>query len=166
MSDHLTGVANRRAFFEAAEVELKRWRRAPRPLALITLDADHFKQINDTYGHPAGDAVLRDLAGALNEAVREMDIVARIGGEEFAILLPSADLSTAESIAERIRREVADRMVEWEGCKIHYTVSIGVSMMHDGMTGMDSMLRHADAAMYAAKRNGRNRVEVAAQIIG
>lgn len=163
LSDHLTGVANRRAFFEAADIELKRWRRAPRPLSLLTLDADHFKRINDTYGHPAGDAVLKNLGATLLQTVRDMDIVARIGGEEFAILLPSTGLEEAQVLAERIREKLSAQEVEVDNAIIRYTVSIGISTMQHDLTGMDKLLKLADNALYNAKRNGRNRIETALQ---
>lgn len=163
LSDHLTGVANRRAFFEAADTELKRWHRAPRPLSLLTLDADHFKLINDTYGHPAGDAVLQNLGATLLQTVRDMDIVARIGGEEFAILLPSTPVAEARILAERIRERVSIQAVEVDDATIRYTVSIGISTMHEGLAGMDRLLKIADDALYVAKKNGRNRVETALQ---
>lgn len=161
LSDHLTGVANRRAFFEAAETELGRWHRAPRPLSLLTLDADHFKRINDTYGHPAGDAVLQNLGATLLQSCRDMDIVARIGGEEFAILLPSAELSDARLLGERIREKVAAQAVQIDGATIQYTVSVGVTTMHEDFKSINDLLKLADKALYAAKRNGRNRTEIA-----
>lgn len=163
LSDHLTGVANRRAFFEAAETEIKRWQRAPRPLSLLTLDADHFKRINDTYGHPAGDTVLQNLAATLLQTVRDMDLVARIGGEEFAILLPSTDLPEARIMAERIREKISAQAVQTEGTTIRYTVSIGISTMGEEVAGVDKLLKLADNALYTAKRNGRNRIETALQ---
>lgn len=163
LSDHLTGVGNRRAFFEAGDTELKRWHRAPRPLSLLTLDADHFKRINDTYGHPAGDAVLQNLGTTLLNLVRDMDIVARIGGEEFAILLPSTGLAEARILAERIREKISAQTVQIDETTIRYTVSIGISTMQEEVTGLDTLLKLADNALYAAKRNGRNRIETALQ---
>jgi diguanylate cyclase (GGDEF)-like protein/PAS domain S-box-containing protein len=157
--DHLTGIANRRTFFEAAELELERWRRSPRPLAVILFDADNFKRINDTYGHPAGDAVLRHLAMTLSNTFRQVDIVARVGGEEFAVLLPSTDLASAASIAERVRRKIAADPVEVDGASIAYTISGGVALMGPGMSGLDDLLKRADAALYAAKASGRNCIE-------
>jgi diguanylate cyclase (GGDEF)-like protein/PAS domain S-box-containing protein len=162
MSDYLTGVSNRRAFFEAGELEIKRWQRSPRPLSLLAIDADHFKTINDTYGHAAGDAVLKNLAATLTETVRKMDTVARIGGEEFVVLLPSTDLKEAATLAERIRSNVAAQSVEFEGAAIQYTVSIGVSAMCGSMTSLDGILKSSDTALYDAKKLGRNRIEVAA----
>ena len=157
--DHLTGLVNRRAFFESAEQELLRSRAAPRPTAVIAFDADHFKTINDRHGHPGGDAVLQHLAAILSETFREVDVVARIGGEEFAVLLPSTDLPRAAVVAERLRAIVASSSVDFEGVRIHYTVSAGVACVLDGEGGIDLLLKRADQALYAAKRAGRNRVE-------
>jgi diguanylate cyclase (GGDEF)-like protein/PAS domain S-box-containing protein len=160
--DHLTGIANRRKFFQAAETELQRWERLPRPLALLAIDADHFKKINDTWGHAAGDAVLCNLAQTLSSCAREIDVVARIGGEEFAALLPSTDLAGALSMAQRFRRAVEEQRIDTDGASIGYTVSIGVALMHDAISGLDQLMKQADDALYAAKRNGRNRVAHAA----
>ena len=156
--DHLTGIANRRAFFEAAELELERWRRFPRPLSIITIDADRFKSVNDTWGHPAGDEVLRNLAQTLSANVREIDVVARLGGEEFAALLPSTDLDGAIRLAERFRSAVESQRVGTGATEISYTVSIGVASMDASVTGVDQLLKLADRALYAAKEAGRNRV--------
>ena len=156
--DYLTGIANRRTFFEAAELELERWRRFPRPLSVVAIDADFFKQINDTWGHPAGDEVLRNLALTLLATVREIDVVARLGGEEFAALLPSTDLEGALKLAERFRVAVESQRVMVGGHEIRYTVSIGVASMDSQVSGMDQLLALADSALYAAKKAGRNRV--------
>jgi diguanylate cyclase (GGDEF)-like protein/PAS domain S-box-containing protein len=157
--DHLTGLANRRAFFEAAEQELARSAAVPRCTAVIAFDADHFKGINDRHGHPGGDAVLQHLAAILGETFREVDVVARIGGEEFAVLLPSTDLPRAAVVAERLRAIVAAQVVHFDGERIRYTVSAGVACLDDGEGGIDLLLKRADQALYAAKRAGRNRVE-------
>lgn len=156
--DHLTGIANRRSFFEAAELEMERWRRFPRPLSIIAIDADFFKNINDTWGHPAGDDVLRQLALTLSANVREIDVVARLGGEEFAALLPSTDLEGAIRLAERFRAAVEGQRVRSGNAEIGYTVSIGVVTMEAGVSGVDQLLKLADRALYAAKNAGRNRV--------
>jgi diguanylate cyclase (GGDEF)-like protein/PAS domain S-box-containing protein len=156
--DHLTGIANRRTFFEAAEIELIRWRRQPRPLSLLMLDADHFKAVNDQHGHPAGDAVLRDLAAALTAGFREVDVVARVGGEEFAVLLPSTSVEGALVVANRLLASIAARSVEFDGSAIRYTVSGGVASMDDSVAGLDTLMKRADEALYAAKRAGRNRI--------
>lgn len=156
--DHLTGIANRRTFFEAAEFEITRWRRQPRPLSLLMLDADHFKAINDQHGHPAGDLVLRDLAAALTASFREVDVVARVGGEEFAVLLPSTDVEGALAVANRLLAAIAERSVDAGGVRIRYSVSGGVAAMENSVSGLDALMKRADGALYAAKKAGRNRV--------
>ena len=159
-SDYLTGIANRRAFFDAGTLEFERLHRAPRPVSLIMFDADHFKKINDRYGHPAGDQVLVHLAKTLTAAFRQIDIVARIGGEEFAVLLPSTGMESAVIGAERLRALVEAQPVEVDGVQIHYTVSGGVASVDETVSGLDALIKLADQALYAAKRRGRNRVEV------
>jgi len=162
-ADHLTGVANRRAFFEAAELELARSRTRPRPTALILIDADHFKAINDRHGHPGGDAVLRHLGALLATTFRQVDVVARVGGEEFAVLLPSSTLEEAAAVAERLRRLVAARPAPFDGATIPFTVSAGVAVCDGGQLGLDALMKRADRALYAAKAAGRDRVELAAE---
>jgi diguanylate cyclase (GGDEF)-like protein/PAS domain S-box-containing protein len=159
-TDHLTGVGNRRAFFDAAELELARNRSKPRPTALILIDADHFKGINDRHGHPGGDAVLRHLGALLAASFRQVDVVARVGGEEFAVLLPSSTLDEAVAAAERLRELLADAPAGHDGAAIHCTVSAGVAAT-DGIDalGLDTLMKRADRALYAAKALGRNRVE-------
>jgi diguanylate cyclase (GGDEF)-like protein/PAS domain S-box-containing protein len=156
--DHLTGIANRRTFFEAAEFELARWRRLPRPLSLVLFDADHFKKVNDSHGHPAGDSVLRHFAATLTATFRDCDLVARIGGEEFAVLLPSTTQEQAELVAERLLRAVESGVVEVDGAQIRYTVSGGIATMNVTITGLDDLMKRADQALYAAKHGGRNRL--------
>jgi diguanylate cyclase (GGDEF)-like protein/PAS domain S-box-containing protein len=158
-SDHLTGVANRRAFFEAAEQELNRNRRAPRPIALILIDADHFKHVNDRHGHPGGDAVLHHLGRLLAYTFRQVDVVARIGGEEFAVLLPSSTMDGALAVAERLRQLVASQAVPFEGKQIEYTISAGIAASTGEPVTLETLMKQADQALYAAKGNGRNRVE-------
>ncbi|MBA3599233.1 MAG: diguanylate cyclase [Methylibium sp.] len=157
--DHLTGLANRRAFFDGAELELQRWKRAPRPLSMVMIDADHFKRINDLHGHAAGDAVLRHLAAGLSATFRAIDVVARIGGEEFVALLPGTTIEGAEAVALRLCRSIAEQSVEVDGTPIRYTVSVGIAAMEEGVEGINTLIQRADVAMYAAKSNGRNRVE-------
>ena len=159
-ADHLTGLFNRRAFLEAAEQELEGWRRTPRNLSLVMIDADRFKAINDTHGHAAGDTVLRDLAGVIASTVREIDTAARVGGEEFAVLLPSTDRARATALAHRLCVAVRERVVCVDGAEIRYTVSAGVSTMRQGTTGLDVLMKQADDALYEAKGAGRDRVEV------
>lgn len=157
-TDHLTGLANRRALFEAAQLELDRSRMNPRPTALLVIDADRFKAINDRHGHPGGDAVLRHLAAILGESFREVDLVARIGGEEFAVLLPSTGMARAAAVAERLRASVAAAAASFDDNAIDYTISAGVAVARDGSASVDLLLGQADQALYAAKHGGRNRV--------
>ncbi|RZJ85395.1 MAG: GGDEF domain-containing protein [Massilia sp.] len=156
--DHLTGAPTRRAFFEIAERELARARRHGSGLGLLLVDADHFKRINDTYGHGVGDAVLRDLVARTSEVIRKVDYCARLGGEEFGVLLPDASFETARAVAERLRAAL-DRPIEGKPGAA-YTVSIGLAMLDKGEDFAGLMAR-ADAALYAAKAGGRNRVECA-----
>ncbi len=160
-SDQLTGLANRRALYEAAELELKRHAIKPRDITLLMLDIDHFKRINDTYGHPVGDQVLRNLATTMLASVRSIDVVARLGGEEFAVLLPSTDVPMAVRIAQRIRAGIDVQRVNAGECEISYRVSIGIAKFTDGMTGIDDLIAAADVALYQAKHLGRDRVCVA-----
>lgn len=157
--DHLTGLANRRVFFDAISTEYERWIRSPRPLSLLMIDADHFKRINDRHGHAAGDAVLRHLAARMASSFRAVDVVARFGGEEFVVLLPGTGAEAAEAVANRLCRALAGETIEFGDCSIGCTVSIGVATMTDDVADVDGMLLRADQALYAAKANGRNRVE-------
>jgi diguanylate cyclase (GGDEF)-like protein/PAS domain S-box-containing protein len=156
--DHLTGLTNRRTFFETAEVELARWKRSPRPLTLIIFDTDHFKAVNDRYGHPAGDVVLRHMADTLCATFRECDIVARLGGEEFAVLLPSTGMDAALEGATRLLKIIESQVVVVDGVEIRYTVSGGIAEMATDVTGLDALVKRADKSLYAAKNAGRNRV--------
>jgi diguanylate cyclase (GGDEF)-like protein/PAS domain S-box-containing protein len=157
--DHLTGLSNRRALFEACELELERWRRTPRPLTMVLVDADHFKRINDNFGHSIGDAVLRHLASGLSATFRAMDVVARLGGEEFVVLLPGCDEEAAAMVAQRLCDRIAAQPVTVEEAIVHYTVSVGVASMDADVAGVEELIERADKAMYAAKAGGRNRVE-------
>ena len=157
--DHLTGIANRRAFFGAAELEVERWQRSPRPLSMILFDIDHFKRVNDTHGHPAGDAVLRHLAALLAVTFRLVDVVARVGGEEFAVLLPSTDGEDAAAVADRLRAAIEAQTVDVDGHSIRFTLSGGVASMDASVAGLDALMKRADLALYAAKAAGRNRIE-------
>ncbi len=157
-SDQLTGVANRRAFYEAAEMELARHTRKPRDITLLLVDIDHFKQVNDTYGHPVGDQVIRNLAEVMLRSVRGIDVVARLGGEEFCVLLPSTDGTMGRQIAERIRANVAKQAVRAGQLAISYRVSIGVASVGKDISSPDELIAAADHALYEAKRHGRDRV--------
>ena len=157
--DHLTGLLNRRAFVEAVELEMQRWARFPRPLSLVMIDADHFKRINDQYGHAAGDAVLRHLAAGMTATFRAMDVLARFGGEEFVVLLPDTTLEGAEVVAQRLCQLLASQAVEVGGQAVRYTISAGIATMDADVSDFDALMQRADEALYAAKAGGRNRVE-------
>jgi diguanylate cyclase (GGDEF)-like protein len=158
-TDVLTGLSNRRHFYELAEQEVARAKRYDTPLAVLMLDIDHFKKINDTYGHHIGDSVLQKLSEVCRRTLRENDIVGRLGGEEFAILLPEADNQRALEVAERLRLAVANSRIPLpkEG-HFRFFISIGVTSFVETDENIDSMLRRADAALYASKHAGRNRV--------
>lgn len=157
--DVLTGLNNRRHFFELAEQELARAKRHGEPLSVLMLDVDHFKLFNDTYGHQIGDLVLQKLSEVCLNILREIDRSGRIGGEEFAILLPETTDDQALEVAERLRSAIAGAAVPLEqGGAVKFTVSIGIASLAATDTSVDDILKRADAAMYAAKSAGRNRV--------
>jgi len=159
--DYLTGLNNRRHLIELGEAELTRALRYGKPLSVFMLDIDHFKHFNDTYGHKAGDLVLQKLAKVMHDTLRTVDIVGRMGGEEFAVLLPETELGQAAEVAERLRAAVAQTPVVLDaGLPLHFAVSIGVSMLQDQETNLDILLHAADRALYQAKEAGRNRVVV------
>lgn len=164
--DHLTGISNRQTFFDIAEIEIRRWARTPRPLCVLAIDADFFKSVNDQFGHGVGDTVLQSLATAITASVRETDVVARIGGEEFAVLLPHTELIDACDLAERIRAGVQGLAMVIEGHTLNLTVSIGIAEMSDNIKEVKNLMKLADGALYCAKDLGRNRVEVAHIIHG
>lgn len=157
-TDVLTGVCNRRCFMDAAGRELARCLRYRAPLSVVMFDVDHFKRINDTYGHEAGDTVLAMLAAMARDALREVDVLGRLGGEEFAVLLPETDLSHAVRVAERLRAG-AEAMEAPLARGERATISLGVAQADPvAVATIDVLLRHADLAMYRAKQAGRNRV--------
>jgi len=154
-------VLNRRTFNAQLHGRLREAQRYNRPLSLLLLDIDHFKKVNDTYGHPAGDAVLRSIAGLLQKQARETDIVARYGGEEMALILPETDTSGAQAIAERIRRAAASVTHPSEQGAIQVTVSIGLATCPGSGESAEAIVEAADKALYRAKQGGRNRVACA-----
>ena len=157
-SDSLTELDNRRCFFDKAGAEVERARRYGHPLSLQMLDIDHFKAINDRYGHVAGDRVLVALAGILRANLRHSDVAARLGGEEFAILLPETTIDDAFVHAERIRQGVAALSIRRGSDRLTVTVSIGVAAMAGGDNSIEPALMRADNCLYRAKEDGRNRI--------
>lgn len=156
--DGLTQVHNKRYFDEMLEREISRAQRYSRNFALIVFDVDHFKEVNDSYGHLAGDAVLRQLGTMIAARVRRDDIVARTGGEEFAILTPEVDSSGALDLARKLRHQVEQTPFHFESTAISVTISVGLAQWHDGIESVDELIRMADERLYQAKRQGRNRV--------
>ncbi len=156
-TDFLTVLNNRRAFIELGARAIDLAQRHRRPLSLVMLDIDHFKSINDTRGHGAGDAVLRVVADLIRENHRKTDIAGRLGGEEFALLLPETPLADALLVAERLREHVGSRSVTYEGSPIRCTTSVGVADLRPGET-LEQLMARSDAALYEAKHAGRNRV--------
>jgi diguanylate cyclase (GGDEF)-like protein len=155
--DALTGLPNRRAFEEDLAREAARAARSGGPLAVVALDVDRFKAVNDVHGHAAGDAVLRAVAARAAGAIRAGDVLARLGGEEFGILLPGADLPRAVDAAERIRAALADAPIEAAGHALAVTASFGCAALAPA-EAPDALVARADARLYDAKRAGRNRV--------
>lgn len=158
ITDPLTGLLNRRAFDEIAENELSRYKRSGNVYSLLMLDIDHFKKINDKYGHSSGDVVIQAISRLCESNLRVTDKVARIGGEEFGVLLPYTSKDQATSLAEKLRRIVSSASVETECGEIFVTISIGVSEVEDSDTVHTEILNRADDNMYKAKKAGRNRV--------
>ena len=159
-TDPLTELHNRRHMMATLEAEFDRSSRVGSPFALLMIDLDNFKQVNDTYGHQLGDKVLQSTAWEIQAALRQYDTAARFGGEEFALLLPETSLKGANLVAERLRRNIHN--IEFTGplSKLRISVSIGVAVMpHEKIATISDLIRLADDALYAAKRSGRNRVE-------
>jgi diguanylate cyclase (GGDEF)-like protein len=157
--DSLTGVFTRGHFVEMANMEIDRARRFAEPLSVAMFDIDHFKMINDTYGHAAGDRVIIAMAQGITGAIRKIDFIGRIGGEEFALLLPRANKEPALEVAQRLRRTLAERVVDIGEAEVNFTVSVGVAALRPTTRDLSDLLRNADAALYKAKREGRNRAE-------
>lgn len=161
-TDFLTGLLNRREFMTRSVIELARSWRYNTPLSIIMLDVDHFKQINDTLGHLAGDEALRRLADICRDEFRQVDVIGRLGGEEFAICLPNTSLLGAEQVAERVRQRVDQLERHYQGWPLKFTVSSGVAALDGNDRQITDILERADKALYRAKQSGRNRVEIAA----
>ena len=158
--DALTGLFNRGHFTEMATQEIERARRFAEPLSVVLMDIDHFKKVNDTYGHEVGDKTLIELARAVGGFIRKIDFVGRLGGEEFALVLPRANKEPALDMAQRLRLHLATLKITAPSKEFSFTVSMGVSTLRPDTRDLQELLRNADAALYKAKREGRNRVEV------
>jgi diguanylate cyclase (GGDEF)-like protein len=164
--DSLTGACTRREFFETGRSELKRARRYGHSLCMLILDFDHFKTINDRFGHAGGDAVLRNLSRRIMDSLRASDRYYRFGGEEFVIMLPHSEIEDALLVAERIRVLVENRTVDHGDHVIDVTVSIGISRLEGAGESLDDLVAKADRALYSAKEQGRNRIEVYERLAG
>ncbi len=165
VTDGLTGLYNKRYILSRLSSEISHAARYREPISFLMVDVDHFKQINDTYGHVAGDMLLREIADMLKKIVREVDIVARYGGEEFLIVLPNGDMLGAKILAERLRESIEKTIFNIEENKILITISIGVKSTNlklsvDSSAEVTKLINQADMALYKAKASGRNRVEV------
>ena len=156
--DGLTQISNKRFFTETLEREVARAHRYQRPLSLVMFDLDHFKKINDTYGHLAGDYVLKQLASAVKQKIRREDLFARYGGEEFAIVLPEIALGPSLTLAEKIRQLVEQHEFKFENALIGVTISMGVASIDERARDVDGLIRCADELLYTAKSEGRNQV--------
>ncbi len=154
--DGLTQIFNKRYFMETLEREISRAQRYQRSLSLIMFDLDHFKSVNDTYGHLAGDYVLKHLASVIKNRIRREDVIARYGGEEFAIILPEIDHENALVFAEKIRRLVERTQFNFENTPLPITISVGVATATADVTGPDELIRRSDEKLYEAKASGRN----------
>lgn len=161
-TDSLTGLSNRQAFLHRAEKEFSRARRYARMLSVVMIDVDHFKTINDRYGHGVGDEVLRQVSAICQCSLRGSDLLGRIGGEEFVLLLPDTPLANAIYVAERMREQLAKTPIDIDGLIITTTASFGVASLSDVDINFNSILERADEAMYHAKHDGRNKVKSAA----
>jgi two-component system cell cycle response regulator len=159
IEDELTKLHNRRYFIEALEGEFERANRYETEIALVIMDLDLFKKINDKYGHPAGDTVLSEIGRILKEHVRRNDIACRYGGEEFAVILPNVSRDNIFAVYERFREMVSEHLFEYESNQFHITISIGIAFGND-VKSINDLLVHADRALYQAKDTGRNKTVI------
>ena len=159
--DELTGILNRRSIIEKMRQELRRSKRSKQPIGLIIMDIDHFKRINDTYGHCAGDIVLKNISKSMKNLIRPYDAVGRYGGEEFLIVLPETDIDQTNNVALRMCNIIANTPIAIENRSINVTISLGLTAIYEYFDEdkIDMLIQTADQALYMAKENGRNRVE-------
>jgi diguanylate cyclase (GGDEF)-like protein/PAS domain S-box-containing protein len=160
-TDSLTGLSNRRFFMIQAEQEIRRARRFNRSLSIIMMDLDYFKHINDTYGHAAGDSALETIVRASLESLRESDVMGRLGGEEFAVILPETNIQAASDVANRLLEHIAETPVATSKGVVQCTASLGVAQLSSKDNTIDDLLCRADEALFLAKEHGRNRIEIA-----
>ncbi len=160
-TDGLTGLNNRRFWQEQFEAEYRRYKRTGEASSLVMFDIDHFKKVNDNYGHPAGDDVIRATADMLKETMRITDVAGRYGGEEFAVILVKTESDSATIFAERLRENIANLLVTHEDHEIRYTISLGIAELNPGIKSAAEWMEKADSALYRSKEGGRNRVTVA-----
>ena len=160
LRDGLTGLLNRRYWESCLEREFARHQRYDNPVSLVIFDIDHFKRVNDTYGHQTGDEVIRETARITSQLVRETDFAGRYGGEEFVVLLPGTTLDGAAQFAERLRSTIERQQLDYQGSPLTFTVSLGVATLADDMAGYKALLERADKALYQSKEGGRNQVTV------
>ncbi len=159
-TDSLTGLSNRRHFLEKLSEEISRTQRYGRPCAVAMVDADHFKSVNDTYGHEVGDRVLKQLSNLMSGEIRDVDCVGRLGGEEFAILLPETNVEGGKIFCERLLKCIREAEIDLGETILRYTVSIGLTEVCKGEVKTDVILNRADEALYVAKESGRDRVAI------
>ncbi len=159
-TDSLTGISNRRHFLEIAETEFERSQRFTHPLSILALDIDHFKMINDNYGHQAGDQVLEAITNCCKNLLRESDVFGRLGGEEFSIMLPDTNETAAKVTAKRILKAVAALEVNYQNKVIRFTTSIGIAQLSEVSGSLEALMNQSDEALYKAKHNGRNCMEI------
>lgn len=158
--DALTGLYNRGHWEKMLRIEVERVKRYGGELTLILFDLDHFKKVNDTYGHLGGDEVLKQVAVVVKESIREHDIGGRYGGEEFGVILPSTSIEGAITVAERLKKKAMDSLVTHDGQEIKFTISQGISTYKDGLEDHDKLLAMADEALYVSKEKGRNQFNI------
>ncbi|MDO7086431.1 diguanylate cyclase [Pseudocolwellia sp. AS88] len=163
-TDGLTKLFNRSHWESCLQAEFKRWTRSQSASSLVILDIDHFKNVNDTYGHTVGDNVIRHLSSLIKQHVRETDISGRYGGEEFVILLADTPLENAQIFAERLRKEVAQSIVKHNDIDLSYTISLGIAEIDPSIKTYEEWIEHADAALYCSKESGRNKVSVHSKV--
>ncbi|NNE38337.1 MAG: GGDEF domain-containing protein, partial [Gammaproteobacteria bacterium] len=159
-TDELTGMHNRRSLVSALENEVERALRTDKPFALMQVDADNLKSINDTHGHEAGDKLLKHISSILEESCRSYDVLARVGGDEFVVVLPGINTESANAIAERIRTAVENSSFDYKGSQVTSTVSIGLASFPETSNNIDELMDKADKAMYQSKSSGRNKVSI------